>query len=177
MGIHCFTEPPERNRVIMFLLVSIFICQYIVSSLSMSVPVPQDIKSPYLIPVAFISEDAENYINKDNVNEDSIENSAEDLSQYSPSGEDILEALLTQLEYPEESEAIYNSLFNVDKKDEELAHQLSFLKSEDHPDITDRKYFLDDQRNSFGTEGRRRSKRSISIPPFVNDKTHKRMQQ
>merc|ERR1712098_359561 len=105
----------------------------------MSFPARQGLNSPYLIPVELIPEDTENYINK----EDGLIEEPED-DHYNPTGEDILEALLTQLEYPEASEAIYNSLFRVDKKDEELAHQLSFLKSEDHPDITDRKYFLEE---------------------------------
>ena len=161
----------------MLLLISSFLCQQIVSSLSMSFPTRQGLNSPYLIPVELIPDDTENYINKE---DGLIEEPERD--HYNPTGEDILEALLTQIDYPEASEAIYNSLFKVDKKDEELAHQLSFLKSEDpaHPDITDRKYFLEEpkyflEEKSNSRQQLRRRKRSI--PPFVNDKTHKRMQQ
>ena len=161
----------------MLLLISSFLCQQIVSSLSMSFPTRQGLNSPYLIPVELIPEDTENHINK----EDGLIEEPED-DHYNPTGEDILEALLTQIDYPEASEAIYNSLFKVDKKDEELAHQLSFLKSEDpaHPDITDRKYFLEEPKYFLEEKINSRQqlrRRKRSIPPFVNDKTHKRMQQ
>ena len=161
----------------MLLLISSFLCQQIVSSLSMSFPARQGLNSPYLIPVELIPDDTENYINK----EDGLIEEPED-DHYNPTGEDILEALLTQIDYPEASEAIYNSLFKVDKKDEELAHQLSFLKSEDpsHPDITDRKYFLEEPKYFLEEKINSRQplrRRKRSIPPFVNDKTHKRMQQ
>merc|ERR1712198_246496 len=174
MGFHCFTGP-DKTRITMLLLISSFLCQQIVSSLSMSFPTRQGLNSPYLIPVELIPEDTENFIK-----EDSIEDPVDD--HYNPTGEDILEALLTQIDYPEASEAIYNSLFKVDKKDEELAHQLSFLKSEDpaHPDITDRKYFLEEPKYFLEEKINSRQplrRRKRSIPPFVNDKTHKRMQQ
>ena len=72
---------------------------------------------------------------------------------YSPTNEEILEALLSQLDYPEESEKIYDSLMK--REDETLSHQLSFLK-ESEQDIDDRKVL------------NRRRKRSI--PPFVQSK-------
>ena len=161
----------------MLLLISSFLCQQIVSSFSMSFPARQGLNSPYLIPVELIPDDTENYINT----EDGLIEEPEN-DHYNPTGEDILEALLTQIDYPEASEAIYNSLFKVDKKDEELAHQLSFLKSEDpaHPDITDRKYFLEEPKYFLEEKINSRQqlrRRKRSIPPFVNDKTHKRMQQ
>ena len=84
---------------------------------------------------------------------DKEENEAYPDDDYSPTNEEILEALLSQLDYPEESEKIYDSLMK--REDESLSHQLSFLK-ESEQDIDDRKVL------------KRRRKRSI--PPFVQSK-------
>ena len=86
-----------------------------------------------------------------------------------PDTEQVLEALLSQMDEPEESEAIYNSLINsmLQKKDaESLQHQLNVLKPESfhsphiHQDIDDRKHFNQDQQINL-----RRKKRSL--PPYV----------
>ena len=86
-----------------------------------------------------------------------------------PSGEEILEALLTQLEYPEESESIYNSLTGISKKDEEnLENQLSFLRDiSEEPDIADRKHLEAGVRTQDSLLEKRR-KRSVPVPPFIS---------
>ena len=86
-----------------------------------------------------------------------------------PSGEEILDALLTQLEYPEESESIYNSLTAISKKDEEnLEHQLSFLRDlSEEPDIADRKH-LEAEVHTQDSSLEKRRKRSVPVPPFIS---------
>ena len=85
---------------------------------------------------------------------------------YQPTNEEVLEALLSQLDNPDESEQIYNSLIrhSLEKKDSEtLQHQLNVLKSEsfNHPDIDYRKH--QDQDAEINLKRRKRS-----TPPFVD---------
>ena len=94
------------------------------------------------------------------------EKQGEDL--YQPTNEEVLEALLSQVDNPEESEEIYNSLVrhSLEKKDSEtLQHQLNVLKSEsfNHPDIDYRKH--QDQDGEINLKRRKRS-----TPPFVNSR-------
>ena len=95
----------------------------------------------------------------------------EDQQSSQPGSEEVLEALLSQMDEPEESEEIYNSLVNtmLQKKDaESLQHQLNVLKPETlhsqynqlHPDIDDRKHFHQDQPINL-------QRRKRSSPPYV----------
>ena len=153
----------------MFFLLTTFLSQFILQSLAFVIPQhfsqdnSNDNANYYLIPVQELLEPGDlGGDNIDSINTDTGNN---------PTGEEIIEALLEQLEYPQDSESIYNSLINVNKKDEEsLSHQLSGLKSE-NPEtlhnsiISDRKFF----HNSADEENPdvlRRRKRSI--PPFIN---------
>ena len=85
---------------------------------------------------------------------------------YQPTNEEVLEALLNQVDNPEESEEIYNSLVrhSLEKKDSEtLQHQLNVLKLEPHPDIDYRKH--QDQDDGINLKRRKRS-----TPPFVESR-------
>lgn len=99
----------------------------------------------FLIPSTQVHFEDENRLDKE-------ENEAY-TDEYIPSNEEILEALLSQMDYPEESAKIYDTLLKRD--DENLSHQLSYLK-ESEQNIDDRKVMT------------RRRKRSI--PPFVQSK-------
>ena len=110
----------------------------------------------FLVPLTMLDESSEDY-------EDV--KLAEDLYRHQPTNEQVLEALLSQLDNPEESEQIYNSLVShsLEKKDSEtLQHQLNVLKSEsfNHPDIDYRKH--QDQDNGINLKRRKRS-----TPQFV----------
>ena len=149
----------------MFFLLSSLLSQFLLQS-SLAFVIPQqysqdntnDNANYYLVPVQELVDPGED------VGEDNIE----DVN--SPTGEEIIEALLEQLEYPQDSESIYNSLINVNKKDEEsLSHQLSVLKSENpeslqHSIISDRKFYNDDNESNYNVLKRRKR----SIPPFIN---------
>ena len=112
----------------------------------------------FLVPLTMLDERGEDY-------EDMKQ--GEDL--YQPTNEQVLEALLSQLDNPEESEQIYNSLIShsLEKKDSEtLQHQLNVLKSEsefNHPDIDYRKH--QDQDDGINLKRRKRS-----TPPFVESR-------
>merc|ERR1712244_191494 len=92
---------------------------------------------------------------------------------FQPTNEQVLEALLSQLDNPEDSEQIYNSLVShsLEKKDSEtLQHQLNVLKSEssfNHPDIDYRKH----QDQDYGINLKRRKR---STPPYVDSRPNLR---
>ena len=130
--------------------VSTLLSQYLAPSLAMVLPPARD-SDLFLLD-----------------NSDSVLGLGEEESRQ-PSGEEILDALLTQLEYPEESESIYNSLTGISKKDEEnLENQLSFLRDiSEEPDIADRKHLEAGVRTQDSSLEKRR-KRSVPVPPFIN---------
>ena len=80
---------------------------------------------------------------------------------FRPTNEEILEALLSQMDYPEESERIYDSLMK--REDETLSHQLSYLKESEQDSEQD----IDDRKVLDSVLKRRRKR---SIPPFVQTK-------
>ena len=118
----------------------------------------------FLVPLTMLDESSEDY-------EDV--KLAEDLYRHQPTNEQVLEALLSQLDNPEESEQIYNSLVShsLEKKDSEtLQHQLNVLKSEssfNHPDIDYRKH----QDQDYGINLKRRKR---STPPYVDSRPNLR---
>ena len=122
-------------------------------------PPEQSLEDPnyLLLPLTMLEESGEDY---------------EDVKQgedpYKPTNVEVLEALLSQLDNPEESEQIYNSLVrhSLEKKDSEtLQHQLNVLKSEsfNHPEIDYRKY--QDKDDDINLKRRKRS-----TPPFVDSR-------
>ena len=156
----------------MFFLLTTLLSQFLLQSLAFVIPQQYSQENTndnnanyYLIPIQELLEPGD-------VGEDNI-NSIDGDTGKNPTGEEIIEALLEQLEYPQDSESIYNSLINVNKKDEEsLSHQLSVLKSEypetlHHSIISDRKFH--DEKNYNVPKRRKRS-----IPPFINfEKIHR----
>ena len=150
----------------MYFIATFIVSQYFVTSWTMILPqkFSLDEENRLIFPLELLQDEPDNYSN-DIVDSNELLNEE---NEYEPTDEEVLEALLTQIEYPEASEAIYNSLFDVDKKDESLAYQLSHLKPEEngeHPDISDRK-----QQDQITLNRRKRS-----IPPFVHDqKTDRR---
>ena len=80
---------------------------------------------------------------------------------FRPTNEEILEALLSQMDYPEESERIYDSLMK--REDETLSHQFSYLKESEQDSEQD----IDDRKVLDSVLKRRRKR---SIPPFVQTK-------
>ena len=110
----------------------------------------------FLVPLTMLDERGEDY-----------EDMKQEEGPYQPTNEQVLEALLSQLDNPEDSEQIYNSLVShsLEKKDSEtLQHQLNVLKSEfNHPDIDYRKH--QDQEDGINLKRRKRS-----TPPFVESR-------
>ena len=122
-------------------------------------PPEQSLEDPnyLLLPLTMLEESAEDY-----------EDVKKGEDPYKPTNVEVLEALLSQLDNPEESEQIYNSLVrhSLEKKDSEtLQHQLNVLKSEsfNHPDIDYRKY--QDKDDDINLKRRKRS-----TPPFVDSR-------
>ena len=126
----------------------ILISQFLMSTISAMV-LPSQLSQPdpdyFMIPSSSVQFEDENSYDKD---ETEVYPDA-----YNPTNEELLEALLSQIEYPEESESIYDSIMK--REDETLSHELSHLKDSEQ-DIDDRKVL------------NRRRKRSI--PPFVQSK-------
>merc|ERR1712110_1032208 len=153
MGIHCGPVRQVTEQRPDMLTASLLV----VSTTGHVLPPQQDPEDPnyFLVPLTMLEERGEDY---------------EDIKQgedpYQPTNEQVLEALLSQLDNPQESEHIYNSLVShsLEKKDSEtLQHQLNILKSESHPDIDYRKH--QDQEDGINLKRRKRS-----TPPFVDSR-------
>merc|ERR1712110_435665 len=155
MGIHCGPVRQVTEQRPDMLTASLLV----VSTTGHVLPPQQDPEDPnyFLLPLTMLEERGEDY---------------EDVKQgedpYQPTNEEVLEALLSQLDNPDESEQIYNSLIrhSLEKKDSEtLQHQLNVLKSEsfNHPDIDYRKHQDQDQDAEINLKRRKRS-----TPPFVD---------
>ena len=154
-----FPQPraqPEPAPVSMSSLIWILMSQWLISTISALVLPSQYSQDPdyFLLPSNPVqTEDEDSYSQDDNK---AIEMGQID---YEPTNEEILEALLTQMEYPEESESIYDSIMK--REDENLSHQLSYLK-ELEQNIEERK------EHEPAVKRRKRS-----IPPFIQSKNHR----
>ena len=156
--------PPDKNSqsntMMMMILLLALVSRY---STGYVIPPPvledaQEDANYFLVPITMLGEGDEGITDlKEDPNVEDI---------YQPSNEEVLEALLSQLDNPEQSEEIYNNLVNhsLEKKDAEtLQHQLDVLKSgsfKSQPDIDYRKHSSQD-------EGRYLVRKKRSLPPYV----------